>query len=170
MRTVNKGLALAVVVALGAASQTAVAAPIGMSAKAPELAASGSLPLEQVGGRYYGRRYRGGWDNGNAAGAAAAAGIIGLATGAIIGGALANQNRCYGAGCYPYASGPVRVYEQPVYAAPVYPAPRVYAAPPVYVEPAPYGGPVYYAPQPYDGPNTDPSGCYEVGARVVCPY
>jgi len=182
MRTLRKSLALALLVSVAGASHTAVSAPLGLGG-ATGLSASGSLPVEHVGGRYHGRRYRGGWDNGNAAAAAATAGIIGLATGAIIGGALANQNRCYGGGCYGYASPRVRVYEAPpvvyeappVYAAPVYSAPPVYAAPvypapPVYAEPAPYGGPVYVVPQPYDGPATDPSGCYDVGARVVCPY
>lgn len=171
MRTLRKSLALALLVSVAGASHAAVAAPLGLGG-ASGLSASAPLPVEQVGGRYHGRRYRGGWDNGNAAAAAATAGIIGLATGAIIGGALANQNR------YGYASPRVRIYEAPpvvyeappVYAAPVYAQPRVYAAPPVYAEPVPYGGPVYVVPQPYDGPVTDPSGCYDVGARVVCPY
>lgn len=184
MKTLNKGIALAVLVTVGATCQTASAMPAAMAGAgfgsvAGEMSAR---PVETVGGRRHGGRYyRGGWDNGNAAAAAATAGVIGLAAGAILGGALASPNRCYGAGCYGYAAPPQRVYvappvyaaPPPVYAAPVYPAPvyvapERYARPPVVYERAPT---IVYESSPYVSPPTDPSGCYDVGARVVCqPY
>ena len=53
--------------------------------------------------RYYGNRYHGGYDRGPDAGAAVAAGIIGLATGAIAAGAL-SQRRHAAVNCTHYRS------------------------------------------------------------------
>ncbi|MDD2869843.1 hypothetical protein [Neomegalonema sp.] len=93
------------------------------------------------------------------AGAAIAAGVVGLAVGAMIGSASASSPTYYAAPpatpYYPTYSAPT--YVAPTYAAPTYyPAPTYYAAPtyvqpaPVYVQPAP----VYVAPPVYRAPTT----------------
>lgn len=100
------------------------------------------------------------------AGAAIAAGVAGLAIGAIIGSASANSPRYYAAPpattYYPptptYTTYSAPVYAAPTYAAPTY-APPVYSAPtyvvqqpqPIYVQPQPVyvqPVPVYSAPSP----------------------
>ena len=88
MKTFNKGIALAVLMTVGAICQTASAMPAAMAGAGFGSVASemSARPVETVGGRRHGGRYyRGGWDNGNAAAAAATAGVIGLAAGAILG-------------------------------------------------------------------------------------
>ena len=81
---------------------------------------------------YYGRGY--GYRRGVDPGAAAAAGIVGLAAGAIIGGALSQP----------------RVVEQPVYGAPVYGAP-VYGAPGYGASPEDYCAQRYRSYDPASG-------------------
>jgi len=97
-----------------------------------------SLSAAEAGGRHHGHYYRGGNDWGGAA----AAGVIGLAAGAIIGSAFSGPGYYAGA---PYYGGPV-YYDPPPYR--YLPPPYPYRSE-AYVGPPRYDPPRYYQPRAY---------------------
>ncbi|MBZ8134925.1 BA14K family protein [Afifella sp. IM 167] len=125
------------------ATPKAIAATLAMAVVATSLPSTASADHWRHRG-YYGHHHRGG-----DGGAALAAGVVGLAAGAILGSALAPAPA--------YAAPPPRAYYAPpprVYYAP---PPRAYYAPrPVYVAPPP----VYAAPQPVYRASGDPLVVY----------
>lgn len=100
-----------------------------------------SLAPAEAGGRHHGHYYRGG----NYWGGAAAAGVIGLATGAIIGSALSGPGYYAGPSYY---DGPI-YYDPPPYRylPPPYPyRSGAYVGPPRYYQPPAYR-PVQWSPE-----------------------
>lgn len=108
----------------------------------------------------YGGCYHSGWSCGGVStGTAVAAGVAGLATGAIIGAAVARP---------PVVVAPAPVYVAP---APVYVAPAPVVAAPVYIPPTAPIGSVYYAlPTGAQSANINGTQYYVLGSTYYRPY